>query len=459
MSAEIIPLPGRGPVSPIAHYLRIGEQAHLQLEDLHAQGKLHVRRAVIDASRLKHQRKLIEILKNDGVELVLDTKAAELSEPAKCGGFARGAPWANPSDSSPMGPKFFLDEKYGVLEQIAQCAVENNFNAVLAPTHFLRDGPNDNWFAVDLITAQRFRRSLDQLGGKDIAIDYSLILPHTLLRDEAARGALIDKLSGLSFENLWIRASGFGSDGTAPGTRAYINSLSAFHNLGRPIISDYLGGLVGLAGLAFGIASGMAHGVGERERFDAGSWHLKPKERDDDEKTKGGRRNRVYVASIDRSLSVPELRALARARGGRRLLVCNDRDCCSGLEDMIENWRSHFLKQRFEQIQRIEKVPDLNREEDFLSHDLALADQQSRQIKKLNPVEAELIPSKNETLAETKEKLLNRLTKHARRDEKLKTSLKNLHEIRGSNVPRARPTRFRGGAGTRGTLQAKNEKK
>jgi hypothetical protein len=78
---------------------------------------------------------------------------------------------------------------------------------------------------------------------------------------------------------------------------------------------------------------------------------------------------------------------LAKARGGRRLLVCGDRDCCSGLDDMINNWRGHFLKQRFEQIQRIENVPDLKREDDFLNRDLALADQQSRQIMQLNPVD------------------------------------------------------------------------
>jgi hypothetical protein len=437
--------------------LRIGEQAHLQLEDLHSQGKLHARRVVIDASRLKYQKKLVQLLKADGVELILDTKSAELSEPGKCRGFARGAPWSKPDDNSPMSPRYFLDEKFGVLEQIAQCAIENGFAAVLAPTHYLREGPNDNWFTVDLIATERLRRTLDRLGGKDVAIDYTLIVPHTLLRDEAARGALIDKLAPLTFENLWIRASGFGSDGTAPGTRAYINSLGAFHNLGRPIISDYLGGLVGLAGLAFGAVSGLAHGVGERERFDAGSWHLEPKERDDDEKAKGGRQSRVYVASIDRSLTVPELRALARARGGRRLLVCDDRDCCSGLEDMIENSRGHFLKQRFDQIQRIEKVPDLNREEDFLSHDVALADQQSRQIKRLSPVEVELMPSRKETLAEVKERLLKRLAQHARRDEKLRATLENLHETRGSNVPRARSARLRGNA--LGTKRNQEEQK
>lgn len=444
MSAEIIPLMGKSPRSPIAHYLRIGEQSHLQLEDLHAQGRLPIKRAVIDASRFRHQKKLVDLLRADGVELVLDTKAAELAEIGKFGGFARGAPWATLSEAAPLGPKFFLDEKFGLFEMMAEFAVRHQFHAVLAPTHFLRSGPNDDWFGVDLIALGRLRKALDNAGGKDIAIDYSLIISHTLLRDEAARGALIDKLSRATFENLWIRASGFGSDATPPGARAYINSLSAFHNLGHPIVEDYLGGLVGLAGLAFGAASGFAHGVGERERFDAGTWHLEPKKADDDEKSKGGRTKRVYVATIDRSLTEPELRALARARGGRRLLVCSDRDCCSGLENMVENWRSHFLQQRVAQVKRIEGVPDLNREADFIERDLALADQQSRQIKDLSPVEDELVPKANESRAEAKERLIKRLQKHAKRDEKLRTTLESLHVTRGTSVPRARPARFRG---------------
>jgi hypothetical protein len=444
MSADIIPLPGRGPTSPVAHYVRVGEQAHVQLEELHSQGRFPVKRAVIDASRFKHQRKLFDLLRSEGLELVLDTKAAELAEPAKRSGFARGAPWAPAEDVRPMGPKFFGDTPHSVIQQIAQFAVENNFSAVLAPTHFLRQGPNDDWFKVDLAAVSLLRKYLDQFGGKKVAIDYTLIMPQILLRDDAARGALVEGLSRISFENLWIRASGFGSDGTASGARAYINALCALHNLGRPIISDYLGGLIGLAAVAFGAASGIAHGIGERERFDAGSWHLEPKKKDDDEKGKGGRQNRIYVASMDRSLTVPELNALAKARGGRRLLVCGDRDCCSGLDDMINNWRGHFLKQRFEQIQRIENVPDLKREDDFLNRDLALADQQSRQIMQLNPVETELVPMADQTAAEAKEKLIQRLTKHARRDEKLRATLENLHETRGTNAPRARSTRYRG---------------
>src|SRR5690348_2082662 len=111
MAAEIIPLPGVSSSSSIAHFIRVGEQNHLQLEELHSQGQFPTKRVVIDASRFKFQKKFFEILKADSVELVLDTKAAELAEPAKCKGYARYAPWADAKNPQPIGPKAYQDGK------------------------------------------------------------------------------------------------------------------------------------------------------------------------------------------------------------------------------------------------------------------------------------------------------------------------------------------------------------
>jgi len=44
---------------------------------------------------------LVDALKASGAEIVLDTKVAELAAPLKCGGYARGAPWA---DGELLGP-------------------------------------------------------------------------------------------------------------------------------------------------------------------------------------------------------------------------------------------------------------------------------------------------------------------------------------------------------------------
>jgi hypothetical protein len=437
--AEIIVLPGaKPPASALAHFVRIGNSGHLQLEDLQAHGRFPAKRVVVDAPRLRYQARFLATLGKDGVEIVLDTKAAELAEPAKRFGYAQYAPWTPPDDRL-LGPEYFEKGPKDIVGRIADVAIEANVNVVLAPTHFLRGGATDAWLNMDLETCARLRAELDARGGKHIAIDYSLITPHTLLRDEATRGAFAARLDNLPFEFLWIRASGFGADGTPAGARSYINALGGFHNLGRPVVADYVGGLIGLATLAFGAASGIAHGVGELERFDASGWHHPPvKDEGDDEGRRGGRINRVYVSALDRGLTAAELRALAKARGGRGLVVCQDRNCCNHLDHMIENWRAHFLTQRSKQINRLATVPDLKREEDFLCVDVAAADQAARQIKELNPVESELVPRKGETPAEAKANFVKRLNQQARREEKLRATLENLHETKPGGSPRVK---------------------
>ena len=65
MNAQILPFPKPPAVSvssPVALFLRVGE-AHRKLADLHATGHLPARRAVFDASRVRHQRDLIAALR------------------------------------------------------------------------------------------------------------------------------------------------------------------------------------------------------------------------------------------------------------------------------------------------------------------------------------------------------------------------------------------------------------
>jgi len=59
----------------IGHFIRIGHSSFRILENLHAAGRLPVKRAVIDASHIRKQSDLINCLKSSGSELVLDLKA------------------------------------------------------------------------------------------------------------------------------------------------------------------------------------------------------------------------------------------------------------------------------------------------------------------------------------------------------------------------------------------------
>lgn len=430
---NVIPFPHTtAPIQPIAHFVRLGESGYLKLANLHAAGRFPVTRVVVDASRLKHQKEFVASLRSKGVEIILDTKVAELSAREKFGGYARYTPWAKLGDGEPLNPSHFDPASpHDIFGEIARFAIEHKVDAVLAPTHFLGDPTFTSWFAVDRLACVAMRNALDREGGSNIAIDYALIIPHVTLNDDSMRSDFLAGLDGLPYENLWVRASGYGSDAAPLATRRFIVAMTALHNLGKPVVADYLGGLVGFAGLAFGAVSGISHGVGERERFDARSWHKAPIA-----KTEGdtfGRRVRVLVAGLDRSSTIPELELMANARGGRRLVACGNRECCQhGLSDMIAEPHQHAAFYNFAIIEAMAAVPDLNREHHFLNGPMADAVRRALQVKDLKFSVSEAAARKVDI-----DSFKKRLADHYQRMLKLRSTLENLHETR-VDAPRAR---------------------
>jgi hypothetical protein len=424
-------------VSPLAHFVRLGE-AHKKLSELHAAGRLPASRVVVDASRFRVQRELIKSLQQEGAEIVLDTEAAELAAPLRFSGHASRAPWALPGRSAVLGPDFFLkDSKIDVIRDIARFAVENGIDVVLAPTHFLGDRNFAHWFEIDRAACVRLRAALDAAGGKNIAIDYPLIISHVELNAPQVRGTFVQGLSDLPIDNLWIRASGLSSD-IAPDTlKRYINALGQMHNLGLPIIADHLGGLAGNAAMASGVISGHAHGIGERERFDANSWHKLPPERSDDDEF--GRTVRISLVGLNKSLTVSELELLTKAKGGRRVVSCGDPNCCPhGYEDMIKEPRGHAAYQAFSRHEALQRVPDLRRMEYFLVGPMADAERETKKIAALRPPKSDGL-----RLNIDPEKLMVRLHNQSIRLSKLKRTMEKLEEQRGSDASRARPVKLR----------------
>ena len=435
MPAQILPFtkPGAATQTPIPCFVRIGE-AHRQLSSLHAAGHLPARHAVIDASRLRHQSEIVGAMREAGTQIVLDTEAAELAAPAKCQGHARRAPWAR-EDGRPLGPEDFRGEaRTKLLAQMAQCAVENGFHAVLSPTHFLGDPAFGDWLSVDVDTCLAFRKALDQEGGRSIAIDYPVIIPNIMLNGPGTRGGLISVLRDLPVANVWIRASGFGADAGPLAAKRFLMAISGFHNLGKPIIADYLGGLVGQAALGFGVISGLGKGVSERERFEAREWH-KPPPKDEDGGGGFGRATRFTIPDLYRSVTLPEMNVLSGARGGKRVCGCGDRSCCqNGYTDMLADHRGHASRQMFRSIEAIEKVPDLLRGHSFLNGQMANAVRKAREIQSLRPSAAEA-----ERHGVNLDDLMKRMTAHSRKMDKTQASLQNLYDARGKDAPRARP--------------------
>ena len=442
MSAEIVPFPHSvTPITPIAHYIHLGDSGYQKLADLHSSGRLPARRVIVDASKMVRQRDLIDGLRKEGAEIVIDTKAAELSVVGKFSGRAKDAPWAKLNDGLPLSPDIFsAGHRTDIFGAIARFAVEHRAHAVLAPSHCLADPKFSGWFAVDQEACRLLRKALDREGGQRIEIDFPVIVPHSMLNQDEFRRGLLEALPGLPFANLWIRAGNFGSDATAAGTAKFIGTLSGLHNLGRPIIADHLGGLVGAAAIACGAVSGIGHGIGERERFDANDWYKVPERRDD---ASFGRAVRIQIPGLDRSLTVSELQLLGSAKGGKALVACGDRHCCPhGLRDMINEPRRHAAFQCFAAMDELAKTPDLRRETHFMKSAMEPSLSLASQVKELRPSAEDA-----RKLDINVDNLMKRLNEHAARQRRMKLTLEHLFEQRGDRRPRAPPASLRGAAG------------
>lgn len=434
MDTKILPFPLPQSVrSPIGHFIRIGE-AHKKLADLHASGRLPATRVVVEASRFRHQKELISELQGDGAEIVLDTEVAELAALGKISSHSRQAPWAAIAQGGLLGPEFFsVDSAHDVIGRIARFAVENHVNAVLAPTHHLEDPKCSDWLQIDIRACSALRDALDREGGKHIALDYPVIVSNVRLNEGAFRGEFLEMIADAPVRQIWVRASGLGTDAGPLTLKRYISSMAALHNLGKPVIADQLGGLPGLAAVAFGAISGFAHGIGERERFFSGDWFRAPLPRKDDDGF--GRPARIIVPGLGKSFTRNELELLAAAKGAHRLVVCGDRHCCPhGLRDMLDDPRRHAAYQVFESINSMENVPPLSREHYFLNGPMVNATRLARDIKNLK-----ISGSEAEKRRIDSGKLAQRLHDYSFKIEKIGTTLERLHETRGDETPRARP--------------------
>jgi len=359
----------------IGHFLRVGTSSHRLLEQLFLAGRLPVRRFVIEAGAFPKQTDLISsLLFKSGLEFVLDTNVAELSSVGRYQGIARDAPWANPDGV--LTPAHFRAgaNDFDVVGKIARFAVEKRIHRVLAPTHFI-SGVRDQWFKYDQEACAQLRRSLDVNGGREIAIDFPLMISNAVLNDVVERKAFVSELASLPIDSLWLRVSGFGASATPTGLRKYIAATRDFHSLEKPIIADGIGGMSALAVAAFGAASGIAHGVAEKERFDATSWNKPP----DPDRRGGGNSYIMLLPGIDRLIKKADAEVLMKVVGGRRLCSCHHRDCCpNGFEDTIKDPKGHYLRQRTREIEALSAVPEQLRIHHFLSSDLAGAGRTAR---------------------------------------------------------------------------------
>ncbi len=422
---NVITFPKQSAVfQPVAHYIRLGETSYRKVADLAAAGVIQSKRFVVDGSKITHQKAIIQMLRGLGAEIVLDPRIIELSARRKCAGLASTAPWASEDRNVPLSPDVFLDgHSADIYGAIARCAVENGVSAVLSPSHYLADPGFNGWQAIDHDACELLRRALDVEGGKSIAIDYLVAARLTDFMDENFQAQVMPNLADLPYDNLWVRASM--STPTGPlNAQRLVRTLSSWHNIGKPIIMDYMGGLTAEALVSMNVISGISHGYGEQSNFTTSKWTDPPEERDKSKPS--GRATRIGVSALGCTFNSAELDVLLSAHGAKSVLLPNDREVLpNGAEDIRRDPRRFNIYDAQRRVAEIDAVPTANRPDHFADKRMREVVAVANKTAKLNP-KADIAEAKNVDLT----KLRTRLVKFSTSSEKLRGTYENLAQER-----------------------------
>jgi hypothetical protein len=247
---------------------------------------------------------------------VLDPLTMELATPAGLTGDRAKLPWA---DSRPHSPGDFDSKKVDRCARlIADYINKNEFNSVLAPTHYLIHGVNDQWFLIDRRLTLQLRRELDDIGCRDVAICYPLAVPTSVFFDANQRRRLIAALENLHIDGIWLRVHRFGSHSGGINLQKYLLACRDFHFLKLP---------------------------------------------------------RVYIPSLEIFLKRDE--AIEFFKNPKlRQYGCRDNDCCHrGYDSMISDPRRHFTFTRMEEVASLSAMPERIRATGYLQQMLRPADE------------------------------------------------------------------------------------
>jgi hypothetical protein len=411
--------PVRPVPDPLGLYVRAGRNDHKELLSLLTAGKPIGLGVVFDPTHLKYQRELLRYVVERRLDAILDPRTQPL---ATVGGYTPSLgklPWGN---SRPQEVEDFEGiQGRRLIRNIASFCVENRFTQLLAPTHLIST-LDDGWWNIDLKSTEILRTELDRAGGGNIPIIYPLAIPYSLFRNGNVRRELVQLLRPLPVDAIWLGIDGFGSNSTATAVRSVLVGITDFHAIGKPLVGDHIGGMVGSALLAFGGVGGIAHGVTMGEQFDCSGWQRpRPKGR-------FGLPRRVYVQPIDLMLKPGEADVLfSLGSKTRALFGCRDTACCPrGVTDMKENRVQHFLYQRVAEIREIERVPEPLRASQFLE-------------RRLRPATDQLVAAAQ--LPWPDPKLESRIKAKRKRLDGLRVALGNLAQEPRQSVASRPPTR------------------
>lgn len=345
---------------PLALFIRIARgdgqcvQNFLEVKGAHFHG------IVVDATRVPLDKELRDSAAKKRIDVVLDPRTQESATNGAFSSRLGELPWG-------VGRPHVLEDFEGAAGKrrgvaIAEFVKENGFTKVLTPSHFIRS-QDDDWFDSDLQMAERLREALDHVGASEVPIAYSLAIPYSVLRDPGEISALVERINSTAVDEIWLKIEGFGADASPTGVRKYVEAVRTLHGIGKPLVADYVGGLIGLSLLAFGGVEGLSHGVTLRERFSAAHWF-----RASSDSSPFAPHHRVYFPELDIHLNVHDAQQLLESSLGLRGRIgCRDADCCPrGIADMVGQPGRHFLNQRVKQFSRLSEVPNQFRASVFL---------------------------------------------------------------------------------------------
>lgn len=334
-------------------YLRAGRNDHKVLLNLLASGSAACFGVVFDPTQIARHEELKEQVLLHRLDAILDTKAMQLALPGGHTSTLGKLPWGEaerihtPEDFRGLAGRRLIGA-------IGDFAVKNGYTEVLAPTHLLRSW-NDPWVSIDVESTRLLREYLDQNGGRSIPLIYPLALPYSVFRNPELRAHVIDALVDVRADAIWLKVDGFGgARATATGARNFIAAAADFHQLGRKLVADCVGGTVALALVAFRAVGGIAHGVTLLEDFNSASLRSTKKNK------AFAAQRRVYVPSIDAMLSSKEAEQLLEASPqAKAAFGCRDTHCCRrGIKDMLVDPGRHYLQQRMKEVSEISQFPE-----------------------------------------------------------------------------------------------------
>jgi hypothetical protein len=346
----------------LGFYVRVGRNDHVELLHLLAAGERGIFGLVIDAHNIDRHRELITEARRRNLDVILDPKTQQMGFPHALSASLSALPWGLERHHNVTD--FDGAEGQRRATQIVQFARTHGFTQILGPSHVLA-GPNDPWLRRDITMMNWAADRIAESGG-DIGLIYSLALPIKSLRQPSERQAVIGAIADANFDAIWLKTENFGDNATGEKAAAYIEGCRDFHELGIPIVGDYLGGLQGLGALAFGAIGGIAHGVTMQQNFTTAHW------RQPRGPQSGSASWRVYVPQLDVLLKPPVAeKLLGSSQRIKANCGCRDTHCCPhGVRDMIDRPARHAIYQRAREVERLSAAPQNLRAAQFLDQNV-----------------------------------------------------------------------------------------